>query len=260
MVEMYSRDPEWWKYVLSPTVFISIALVLLCRFVLSPILASALIPEDKLKKLGPKKALFHTYLGSLVHAVEAVIFAGYIIFVSGELGKDRIFSVTPSSLTAMHITLGFSLADLLICLLDPHLRNTYSFIIHHSCMVAGIFMGLYHQLYIYYIVYRLLGEFSTPFVDLRAVIYEVGDKNGKWYLFACTGMTFSFFLCRIIVIPWHDYLLFSDIFSTRASIVPWYLNLYMIVNYTAFDALNLFWFYKIAKAWFKFLIKRQRMD
>lgn len=258
MAEMYSRNAEW-KDILSPALFMSIALMLFCRFVLSPILASAFIPEDKLKKLGPKKALFHTYLGSLVHAVEAVVLSGYIL-LSGEMGKDRIFSVTPNSITAMHITLGFSIADLLICLLDSHLRSTYSFIIHHSCMVAGISMGLYHHLYIYFIVYRFLNELSTPFVDWRAVIYEVGDKNGKWYFVACTGMTFSFFLCRIIVIPWHSYVLFSDIFSAEASIVPWYLNVYMIVNYTAFDALNVYWFYKILKAWFKFVMKRQRMD
>ena len=234
--------------------------VLICRYVLSPILANALVQEDKVNKLGHKKGLFHSYLGSLFHAVEAFVFGMYILS-SGELGKDRVFSISRNSITAMHVTLGFSLADLMICLLDPHLRKVYSNLIHHTCMVAGIVMGLYHQLYIYFIVYRLLAEFSTPFVDWRAVIYEVGDKDGKWYLIASTLMTISFFLCRVIVIPWHSYALFSAMFSAEAAaVVPWYLNLYMVVNYTAFDALNIYWFYRILKGGYKLLVKKQHME
>ena len=259
MVVVYSRDPEWWKYLISPTIFATIVVVLLCRYVLSPILATALIQEDKVKNLRHKKGLFHSYLGSLFHAVEAFAFAMYI-FSTGELGKDRIFSISRNSITAMHVTLGFSLADTIICLLDPNLRKVYSNLIHHSCMVAGIVMGLYHQLYIYFIVYRFLSEFSTPFVDWRAVIYEVGDKNGKWYLVASVGMTISFFLCRVVVIPWHSYALFSAIFSAEAAVVPWYLNLYMVVNYTAFDALNLYWFYKILRGGYKLLVKKQHIQ
>ncbi len=256
---MYARDPEWWKYLISPTIFASFAVILLCRYVLSPILAKALVQKDRLKRLGRKKGLFHSYLGSAVHAVEGFVFAMYILSV-GELGKDRIFSMSRNSITALQLTMGYSLADTVVCLLDPHLRTVYSNLLHHMCMIVGITMGLYHQLYLYFIVYRLLAEFSTPFVDWRAVIYEVGDKNGRWYHVASIAMTISFFLCRVMVMPWHNYALLSAIFSTEAAVIPWYLNLYMIFNYAAFDMLNLYWFYKMLRGGHKLLVRKQNVE
>ena len=256
-MNMYVRDPEWWKYLISPTVFASFAVIILCRFIMSPVLASAFIEKDKLKQLGDRRGLFHSYLGSLVHALGALAFSVYILSTE-ELNKDPIFSITRNSMTVMHITMGYSLADMLICLIDPHLRMVYSNLLHHTCMIAGITMGLYHQLYIFFIVYRLMAELSTPFVDWRAVIYEVGDKNGRWYYIASFGMMITFFLCRIMVVPWHNYVLFTTIFSPEAAVVPWYLNLYMVVNYTAFDFLNIYWFYKMLKGGYKLLRRKQR--
>lgn len=252
-------DPDWIQKTLSLPFFALLTMTLVCSYGVSPYLASRLVPRERYKKLGHKTMSFNSYLSSAIHAVVACMLAGSVL-AFGELGKDKIYSVSPGAASTLHATLGYTVADTFICLLDPHLRSTYSTIMHHLAMISGISMGLYHQLFIFFIVYRLLSELSTPFVDLWTVLHEVGDRSGRWYYAASIAMMISFFLCRVLVIPWHNYELLRAIFSSEGLAVPWYLRLYMIINYTAFDAFNLFWFYKILRGGYKLLFLRKRIE
>lgn len=256
---VYAVDPNWiQKILLSPSFFISAAVVFICSYVISPFLAGRLIPQEKYQKLGRKTRMLHTYLSSAVHGVMACILASSVL-AFGDLGEDKIFARSSAAAdTCLHFTLGYIVADTIQCFLDPYMRGMYATLLHHVAMITGISMGLYHQLFLFFIVYRFLSEFSTPFVDLWSVIHEVGDRKGWWYSAASVGMMTSFFLCRIMVIPWHNYKLFAAILSSDGLVVPWHLRVIMIVNFTAFDAFNAYWFYKMLRGGYKLLCQKRK--
>lgn len=238
--------------MMSPVFFISAAVTIVCCYVVSPNVASGLVQRDQLQKLGHKSVYFHSYLASALHAVVAFVLAGHTL-ATGDLSSDKIFATSSAGTMALHVTIGYTVGDTVVCLLDPYLRGAYSTVLHHLAVITGIAMCLYHQLFMFFVVYRLLSEFSTPFVDLRAVISAVGDKKGWLYMLASLGMMISFFLCRIVVIPWHNYELFTALFGVEGSEVPWYLTVFMALNFTIFDVLNLIWFCKILRGGYKLL-------
>lgn len=248
-------DADWLLYnnVISPVVFISFAATLVCNFIIGPVLMRFIAPK---RTFGQKEAYMHSFLASTIHAIVACANAT-IILIQGDLNKDRIFAINSASVVSLHFTMGYVLGDFLACLLDPYLRSTYSNLIHHLAMISGIFLCLYYELFVSFVVYRLLSELSTPFVNWRSFLQELGDKKSRWYTTAALGMLVSFFLCRVLVIPWHEYTLFAALLSNEASTVPLILKTIMVLNSVPFDLLNSYWFYKILKGAAKYLFPQK---
>lgn len=236
---------EWlyYKNVLSPVVFLSFVTTLLCCFILSPILMNLVAP---MRTFGKKKVYMHTFLGSTIHAIVSCT-NSVLVLSQGDLAKDKLFAVNSAGVTSLHITVGYILGDTLVCLMDPYLRRSYSTLLHHLAMITGVLLCLYHERFLFFVIYHLFSELSTPFVNWRGVLHELGDRNSWWYAMAALGMMISFFLCRVLVIPWHNYVLFAALLSTEASTVPLYLKMILVLNSVPFDFLNSFWFYKMFK-------------
>lgn len=243
-------DTNWLYYnnVISPIVFLSFAATLLCSYVLSPTILNVIAPNQK---FGRKAMYVHTYITSTIHAVVTCM-AALIALAQGDLGKDRTFGVNSAGVTALHVTVGYTLGDTLIILMDPYLRSIYSSLLHHVAMIAGLLLCLYYELFLFFVICRVLSEFSTPFVNLRGVLSEIGNKKGQLYVAASILMMVTFFLCRVVVIPLHTYALFAVLVSTEASTVSMSLKMTMVLNTVTFDILNMFWFYKILRGGYKF--------
>ena len=249
------RDPEWPYNAFSQAFFVALGSTFVFNYLCSPVLFNVFVPALKREKLGSNKWYLYSLLASTVHAMVTAILASYIL-ITGELSEDAIFSSSPLGCMAMQFGLGYSIADFFIILLNSNLQNLYSSLIHHGAIVAGIMMGLYYHRFMFFIVYRFIAEYSTPWVNLRWIVYNIGDKKSKLYLFASIAMTLSFFLCRIAVIPWHTYKLCYVLFGSYGLQVPVYLNFYMLLNFFIFDILNLFWFYKIVRGAYKLLVHK----
>lgn len=235
--------------MVSPVVFLSFAATLLCSYTLSPWLLNFIAPS---KKFGEKTVYLHTLFSSTIHAIISCTSTAFLL-AQGDLVKDKIFAVNSTGVTILHITVGYVFGDTFICLMDRYLRGVYSNFLHHVAMIAGILFCLHYGIFLFFAHYRFLSEFSTPFVNWRAILYETGDKKSRQYAVVAISMTISFFLCRVMVIPWHNYILFAVLLSTEASSVPLILKVYTTVNYVTFDVLNVFWFYKILKGAYKFI-------
>ena len=84
----------------------------------------------------------------------------------------------------------------------------------------------------FFVVYQLIAEYSTPFVNLRYILADLGEKKGSLHMFTGIGMLISFVLCRIIVIPWHWYVLFVTVVTEEAAlIVPLFFRVWLGGNY-----------------------------
>ena len=247
MEEEFAFGPSTWPYIINAISLTSFALTLLSP-IISPLLCPILSP--KYTTLGDQTPHGNTMLSSTIHAIVTTILAAYI-FAFGVMGTNRLFSQSPLGFAVMQISLGYFVADFLVCLWYPKLRNDIGSMIHHLAGIIGILLSLsHHGKLMFFIVYRQTAELSTPFVNLFWFLHTYKLKESWWYMFASIGMLITFFLTRIIVMPWHWYEVVSMIFSPASSVdnfMPLGYKIWICINYLAFDAVNVYWLNKMIK-------------
>ncbi|KAL5457005.1 hypothetical protein EMCRGX_G034237 [Ephydatia muelleri] len=183
---------------------------------------------------------------STIHAVLAVTFSSYSL-AFGLLGTYRVFSKSSLGFVTLQVSLGYFVADLVIILLDPKLRSDKASLMHHIAGIVGLVLSLHFQgKLMYYLIFRLISELSTPFVNMRWVLYEFRITNGILYRAAAYGMMATFFFTRIITMPWFWYDFYYCFMHPGIVIVPDFFKVWAVCNFSAFDVLNLYWFYKMA--------------
>ncbi len=241
---------------------VSIPLASLCSFIVtstltlgvSPILFSLLLTPRRKIIVGDKLSYLHTILASSIHAILVTIINGYILF-NGELSVDPAVSTSSIATSTIQMSLGYTIADFIICLIDQHMRKDKGMILHHLAMIAGLGAGLYYRVFNFYIIFRSLSEFSTPFVNFWWVLHNLKIEGHTRYATASILMVLAFFVCRIAVIPGINYKLHMSIWSPSGRQFQWYVNVYTVINFIVFDFLNLFWFYKMLMGAYKLMIK-----
>lgn len=240
------------SYFITPAFLISFVATLLSPCYLSPRLWRVLLPANR---APPRNKHFHTMLSSTVHAIISSSLSVYILWY-GLMGTNRIFSKLPLGFTTMQISLGYFVGDFIVCLCDPKLRSDKGSMAHHLAGIVGLSLGLYHQgIGMFFIVYRLIAELSTPFVNLRSILLDLGFKQRNvLHIFAGMIMLIMFFLCRVIVIPWHWYEILTTVTTEECVLhIPLFLRVWLGVNYLAFDVLNIYWWWRMVRRAFKLL-------
>lgn len=197
-------------------------------------------------------------LTSTIHAIISALLTSYLL-AFGLMGSNRVFSKSPLGFTTMQISLGYFVGDLIVGLLDPKLRADGMGMIHHIAGIVGLTLGLFYQgKFMFFVVYRLIAECSTPFVNLHHILYNLERKDGSLYVVGGIGMLITFILCRIIVIPWHWYEILTVVVTEEAALlVPLFFRVWLGGNYLVFDILNIYWCYKIMRGALK-LFKTKR--
>ena len=101
----------------------------------------------------------------------------------------------------------------------------------------------------YFGMLQAITEGSTPFVNWRFILIETGKKDSFWYTFASLGMMVSLFLCRMVKMPWHWYVLYDVklIMSKVLCKVSMLLIIQALINCISFASLNVYWFSKMVK-------------
>ena len=235
----------------------SATFTLVLNFWLSPKLFNFLFTKARVDGLGIKKPYLHSILASSVHAIAAVVINAYCLSTR-ELNADRVLSTSYLGTVAMYMSLGYSMADFFTCVVDKHMRRDLGMVAHHLAMICGIGMGLHYGYYNFFVVYRFLSEFSTPWVNLWWTVHNLRVKGEKLYVFASLAMMATFFACRVAVIPWHNYALQVALHNQSSLSIPWYLRVYMLLNFGVFDILNVFWFYKMLKGAYKLFCGKKK--
>ena len=247
MEEEFSYGPSTWPYLINLVSLTSFALTLISP-IISPLLCPIISP--KYYSLGDQTPHCNTMLSSTVHAVVVSSLAIYVL-AFGLLGTDRLFSTSALGFAVMHITLGYFVGDFLVCMWYPKLRNDVGSTIHHLTGIIGLSMSLFHHgKLMFFGIYREIAELSTPFVNIFWFLHTYDLKESRWYVFISAGMVISFFLCRIIVIPWHWYEVLAMIFSPASSannFIPIPYKIWICAIYLAFDIINVYWLSKMIK-------------
>ena len=254
--EVFHYEPSIWPFFITPALLITFLAALLIPYIVSPPFWSFVLPASK----NPPRSnmYFHTMLTSTIHAIVSTALTSYILWF-GLMGSNRVFSKSPKGFVAMQISLGYFIGDLIVCLLDPKLRADRGSMVHHIAGIVGLSLGLFYQgKFMFFVVYRLIAECSTPFVNLQHILHDLNEKDGTPYIFAGISMLITFILCRIIIIPWHWYEILTIVVTEEAALlVPLFFRVWLGGNYLVFDILNVYWCYKIMRGAFK-LFKAKR--
>ena len=257
MEEEFTDEPSTWPYFIN---WVSLTSFLLTLFfsVISPLLCPIISP--KYYSLGDQKSHCNTMLSSTIHAVVSSILST-IVLAFGLLGTNRLFSTSPYGFAVLHISLGYFVADFLVCLWYPKLRNNVSGMTHHLAAIISILICLFfHGKLMFFAVYRAVSELSTPFVNLFWFLHSYNLKNTKWYPFASATMMITFILCRIIVIPWHWYEVLAMVFSPASfanDFIPLLYKIWACGTYLAIDIINVYWLRKMISGTIKLYSTRR---
>jgi|LauGreDrversion4_2_1035121.scaffolds.fasta_scaffold268997_2 hypothetical protein len=70
---------------------------------------------------------------------------------------------------------------------------------HHILGIFGSLLGIFGDSYLLVIAaISCITELSTPFVNIRSMLYDLGIKQGPMYTINGALMTLTFFVCRCV--------------------------------------------------------------
>ena len=230
------------------TVF-AFLLTLICGFLITPAMSATIIP--KYKELDRhKKAYWNTLPASSFHSIVLSLVTCYLMLFD-QLKDEYIFSQSPIGRALLRFSVGYFCADFILIMLDSKMRRDTLSVIHHILGMFGIWLGIYYDgVAMYWIVYRFITETSTPFVNflhcLRAVDYP---KNAPLFVANSLLLIATFYLCRIVIIPYHWYGLYYYVYTdpSMTTIWPVLIQYWTVITFVLFDALNVTWTYKLTK-------------
>ena len=170
------------------------------------------------------------------------------LLITGGLGNNPVYSKSQFGFAVMQISLGYFLADFIVCLLDKNLRQDFGSLAHHVAGIIGIALGLFYQGgFMFFILFCLLSELSTPLVNLFWILTMLDRRDSPLFAVTSWGMLITFFLCRLEPEYWIWNILLTALFHPASVIIPLPVYVWVFVNYIAFDILNIFWFWKMLK-------------
>ena len=150
-----------------------------------------------------EQAEWSSRLVSNVHAAAAV----WVICLSftserGYYAIHPIFAHPPRAVLVLCITTGFFLFDFLLVVRHLHHPGMggISILVHHAFYISGIAVVLHFQGCMLFALITLLGELSTPLLNVRWFLKTHGYGSSSMpYLINGTVLVFMFVLVRLIL-------------------------------------------------------------
>lgn len=236
-------------YIFSPVAFLSFVATLLSAFVVSPLLFPRTIPRYRVLSRADK-LLVNNQLAPIIHHT-AVSVLGIYAIVSGTI-DDRLYCKSALGLGLIQASLGYFFGDLIAFLWRDkrNIRDTLIVSHHIICIFSAILTLHVQGRGLFFAVSFQVSELSGVFRIIRACLKVFGFPKSS-LVFRLNGLIFtlSFFLVRVIVIPWHWYeLVAAMILSPHSNILSVGIRAWLFIHYFYFDVLNLYWFRLVVKS------------
>lgn len=142
------------------------------------------------------------------------------------------------------IVIGYLVADLLIMFVNWSVVGEFFFVTHHCVTIYAYFYVMSYGVLPWFANFRLLAEFSTPFVNQRWFFDALGLRKSKGYAINGAFLFISFFLARIVTMPVYYLMLFS-VYDYPAFQDLGVLRHIGLIVCLILDSINLYWFSKI---------------
>ncbi|XP_076832386.1 TLC domain-containing protein 4-B [Brachyhypopomus gauderio] len=198
---------------------------------------------------------------STVHAFIVGFLCLYILLFDEATQEDPIWGDPSLVRLSVGITTGYLISDLLLMVFFWDVVGETYFVIHHLAALYAYYYVLSQGILPYFANFRLLSEFSTPFVNQRWFLQVLGyHKLSKPSLVNGVAMAASFFLARIAVIPVY-YIHMYSVYGTEAfDRLGLDARFAWVLCSLALDVMNVMWMRRILRGCLKVLRARRLQD
>ncbi|XP_077132055.1 TLC domain-containing protein 4 [Ranitomeya variabilis] len=206
-------------------------------------------------KLNQKQKIeWNSRTVSTFHAVVVGCFCLYILVYDDTVNIDPVWGDPFLVKLNVAITSGYLISDLLLIICYWKAIGDKYFVTHHVAALYAYYYVLGEGMLPYFGNFRLLAEFSTPFVNQRWFFEVLGyKKHSLPNMVNGVLMTVVFFIVRIAVIPTY----YRRVFSTFGTEAFHRLGLgaqcAWIISSVSLDIMNVMWMMKITKGCYKVL-------
>ena len=243
--ENSSRD----YYIFTPVTILSCAMTLLCAFVFSPLLLPIALPQYRANSREDKLTVNYL-LAPIIHHFTVSMLSIYAI-VSGTIA-NRLYSTSALGFALLQTTLGYLVGDLIVSILDERKHKNYTSVIaHHTVGISSMVLILNAQgIGLFFGVSQQISELSSIFFNIIIGLDAFRVPKSS-FVYKTVGFLFilSFFVVRVMCIPWHWYEIVTMVLlNPHSNIIRFHLKVYSCFHHVFFDLLNLYWFSLIIKA------------
>ncbi|XP_078621464.1 TLC domain-containing protein 4-B-like isoform X1 [Branchiostoma floridae x Branchiostoma japonicum] len=203
-------------------------------------------------KLSPKKQVVITNsVMALVHSVVVGGMSAYVFMYPGDVLPTTFWYDSAAVRHTACIFLGYTVADILVMATHPA-QYDLMMLVHHLMGVFGSMAGTVNPILPYYSNLVCLQEFSSPFINMRIILYELGQKTSLLYKLNGVLMLVVFFTCRLATIPlWFQ---LSPLMETgKLYTVGTALLITIFGCMPVVSVFNLYWFSKMCKGAYRIL-------
>uniref|UniRef100_A0A0B7BK45 TLC domain-containing protein n=1 Tax=Arion vulgaris TaxID=1028688 RepID=A0A0B7BK45_9EUPU len=215
----------------------------LYRYV-SPKLSSKLCPKYDLLS-DQEQVDWNNRINSTVHSVIVSCMCAYTMVYDDEITEDPIWQDSPLVRTSCAIVAGYMTSDVIIMTIHYKQIGEIFYVLHHGASIYAYYYVMTYGVLPYFANYRLVAEFSTPFVNQRWFLSQLGYEKTN-FVFVSNGvaMAVTFFIVRVAVMPSYWHRVYS-VYNTPAFNRLGYIQLCLIIPCLILDIINVYWFYKI---------------
>ncbi|XP_067892936.1 TLC domain-containing protein 4-B [Heterodontus francisci] len=210
-----------------------------------------------------QKTEWNSRVVSTFHALVVGLLCLYLLWFDDAVNADPIWGDPTLVKLNVGLTAGYLISDFLLILWYWKAIGDIYFIIHHSTALYAYYYVLGQGMLPYFANFRLVAEFSTPFVNQRWFFEALGyPKTSMPNIINGLLMMIVFFLVRIAVMPPYYHKMIST-FGTEAFYkLGLRAQFAWIVASICLDVMNIMWMYKIGKGCYKVLLacKKKQAD
>uniref|UniRef100_UPI00398EEFE7 TLC domain-containing protein 4-B isoform X2 n=1 Tax=Pristiophorus japonicus TaxID=55135 RepID=UPI00398EEFE7 len=200
---------------------------------------------------------------STFHALVVGLLCVYLLWFDDAVNADPIWGEPKLVKLNVGLTAGYLISDFLLILWYWNAIGDRYFIIHHLTALYAYYYVLGQGLLPYFANFRLIAEFSTPFVNQRWFLEVLGyPKTSMPNIINGFLMLMIFFLVRIAVMPVYYHKMISTFGSEAFYKLGLRAQFAWIVASVCLDVMNIMWMYKIGKGCYKVLCacKKEKAD
>ncbi|CAH8496640.1 unnamed protein product [Heterobilharzia americana] len=185
---------------------------------------------------------------SSIHATIVSVLCVTALVTNPDLWNNPIVCVSHSGLIALSISIGYFLCDAVSMPFYWWNKQLIIFLLHHWAASFAFFLLVQYRSCVFFGVYRLTTELSTPFVNQRWFYRTIGYKPDRRRV-ACVTLIFAIFFIitrNLMIFPfWYiAYITYgSETYKICVEYFP-LMNTVFITTCGLLDGLNIHWAFR----------------
>ncbi|KAM7541172.1 hypothetical protein Aperf_G00000032714 [Anoplocephala perfoliata] len=201
---------------------------------------------------------------STLHATIVSILCVVALVKETQLWSDPFFGQGRIAFVTLCISIGYFACDLISMPIYYDRKNMMIFTVHHLVAAITFYLIMHFGVGLFFGIYRLTTELSTPFTNQRWFYRKVGYTLDRRRV-AMVSMIFSIFFAitrNLMIIPYWTfvYLVFGNEKHAKARTLLPTMDIFMFLAPLTLDALNIYWAITVYPIGINAAIKLYRAD